>query len=471
MGKKQSNKKNDSKKIGKSESKQIRSDTLGAMEQQHWNKFSTELREDPTFQLAKNAVCNVPVSKVALKREEFVKINHNYNTWIPENKISNQKSSGRCWIFALLNCLRYKCISHMNTQNDFELSQVYLHFWDKVERANYFLESMIENIEAPLDSRLMHWFFNGFWSDGGQWQMLLSLIDKYGVVPKYAMPETESSSNTALMNKAILYKLQDFTCELRKLYEKGSSEETLRSAKNEMMKTIYRIASTHLGEPPKTFELEWKDKDQKNHNKGMISPLDFYEKYINENLHDYVCLIHCPQKTKSFLKTYTVKYLGNVVGGVPVTYLNVPMETFKKATVNQLKDGEPVWFGCDVGKYLERNTGMDDMALWDYQSVYGTNFSMDKAERLDFGQSLMTHAMVLTGVGVDHKNEPVKWRIENSWGETSGDKGFYGMSDAWFDEFMYEVAIHKKHLSKDLLKLLDEKPEELEPWDPMGSLA
>ncbi len=443
----------------------------GAMTDMHWNSFQEDLHKDATFHLAKNAICNVPVAKVAVKREEFVKIHQTYSVHLPENKISNQKSSGRCWIFALLNCLRYDAIKNMNLPNDFELSQTYLHFWDKVERANYFLEGMLDNLDEPLDSRLMGWFFTGFWSDGGQWQMLLNLIDKYGLVPKHIMPETASSINTGAMNQAFTQKLQDFTCQFRKMHAAGASIDQLRAEKEKMMKVIYRIAAVHLGEPPSEFALQWRDKDKKFHREDSMTPREFYNNFVGVNLHDYVCLIHCPQKTKPFYKTYTVKYLGNVVGGNPVKYLNVEMDVFKEATVKQLKDDMPVWFGCDVGKYLDRTSGINDATMWDYESVYGTNYTMDKAERLDYGQSLMTHAMALTGVDLDKNKNPVQWRIENSWGDTSGDKGFYSMTDSWFDEFMYGVAIHKKYIDKKYLDMLEIEPVVLDPWDPMGSLA
>jgi bleomycin hydrolase len=238
-----------------------------------------------------------------------------------------------------------------------------------------------------------------------------------------------------------------------------------------MMSEIYRILCIHLGVPPNDFLWQWRDKDKFFHRDGVITPQEFFKKHVTVDLDSIVCLIHCPQETKKYNTLYTIQYLGNVVGGDIVRYLNVELEVLKLAAVEMVKDGKPVWFGCDVGKMLERDLGLMDPDVYDYESLYGTKFGMDKAERLDYGQSQMTHAMVFTGVDLDDNDKPRKWRVENSWGDKPGDKGFFVMTDDWFDEYNYEVAIEKKYLSPELLEVLKTEPKQLPPWDPMGALA
>jgi bleomycin hydrolase len=344
-------------------------------------------------------------------------------------------------------------------------------FWDKLEKSNYYLESILGTLDEPTGSRLIDWLLTHPIQDGGQWDMFVNLVEKYGVVPKEVMPETESSSNTRLMNAHITNKLREFACRLRQLAQTGAGEEALRTEKAAMLEIIYRMLAIHLGEPPRQFLWQWRDKDREFHRDGVITPQEFREKYVTMDLHDIVCLIHCPQASKQFNTPYTVAYLGNVVEGYPVRYLNVQINVFKAATQAMIQDGKPVWFGCDVGKHLDRDLGLMDLDLYDYASIYGADFTLNKAERLDYNQSLMTHAMVLTGVDMDDDGKPIKWRVENSWGEHGGDKGFLIMTDSWFDEYMYEVAVEKKYLPAELLPLLDVPATVLPPWDPMGSLA
>ena len=373
-------------------------------------------------------------------------------------------------MFAGLNLFRMQAAEAMGLE-EFELSQNYLMFWDKLEKANYFLESILATLEEPVGSRLLDFLLMHPIQDGGQWDMFVNLVDKYGVVPKEAMPETESSSNTRLMNGNITHKLREDACRLREMASGGASETALRAAKAEMMTGVYRMLTVHLGEPPKEFRWQWRDKEKNFHRDGVLTPQRFREKYITAPYQEYVCLIHSPRVSNPYHKQYTVAYLGNVVGGYPVRYLNVPMAVLKAATVEMVKDGKPVWFGCDVGKHLDRDLGVMDLDLYDYESVYQTGFSMSKAERLDYGHSQMTHAMVLTGVDLEENATPTRWRVENSWGDTGGDKGFLLMTDPWFDEYLYEVAVEKKYVPADVLALLETEAIVLPPWDPMGSLA
>lgn len=420
---------------------------------------------------AMNAVCTTPVSKVALSRRKLVRTPMTFSVQLPENKITSQNGSGRCWLFAALNTLRVVAIKNMNLGDDFEISQNHTMFWDKFEKANYFLEAVLQTLDEPTDGRLIAHLFQAPIQDGGQWHMFTNLVAKHGLVPKSVMPETESSSSTGQMNWHITLRLREFGCRLREAHREGAGLEALRAMKPAMLETVYRMLCIHLGEPPTEFEWQWRDKDKAFHRDGVITPQEFYRRHIDVNLSDMVCLIHCPQASKRFDEVYTIKFLGNVVGGEPIRYLNVTLDVIKQAAIKQLQNGEPVWFGCDVGKYLDRDLGWMDDGLFDFDLVYGSRSTLDKAARLDYGESLMTHAMVFTGVDLDDEGRPRKWRVENSWGEKGGDKGFYGMADSWFDQFLYEVVVHRRYLTEASLALLDREPVGLEPWDPMGSLA
>jgi len=436
----------------------------------HTATFAATFDADPKHRLAMNAVTKNGISAVALNRAVVNQIDHTYSELIKTPKATHQKKSGRCWLFAGLNTLRLRAIENMNLE-EFELSQAYLLFWDKLEKANYFLESIIETRDEPLDGRLVMWILANPVVDGGQWDMFTNLIKKYGVVPKSAMPETESSSNTRPMNALLLARLREDARVLRQMHAGGASLDDLRVRKEKMMETLYRMLAIHLGTPPSSFFWEWRDKDEDFHRHGDITPRAFFETYVDHDLDDAVCLINAPTDDKPFETLYTVQFLGNVVGGQIVTYLNVDIGTLKQAAVEMIKDGNVVWFGCDVGKWLERKMGIMDPAVYDYELVYGMKFELDKAGRLDYGQSRMTHAMVLTGVDLDDDGQPIKWRVENSWGTDLGDEGYMLMSDAWFDEFVYELTVSKTYLSSELLDVLETEPVVLPPWDPMGALA
>jgi bleomycin hydrolase len=434
-------------------------------------QFQKAFEADPRNRQSMNAVCTTTVTKVALNRRKVVNNDMTFSVHLPENKITSQNGSGRCWMFAALNTLRVVAIKNMNLGDDFELSQNHTMFWDKFEKANYFLESVLQTLDERTDGRLIAHLFAAPIQDGGQWHMFINLVKKHGLVPKSVMPETESSSNTGQMNWQVTLRLKDFGCRLREAHAKGKSLDDLRKMKPKMLEEVYKVLCIHLGEPPTEFEWQWRDKDKAFHRDGTLSPQEFYRKHIDVDLSDMVCLIHCPQATKRFDEVYTVKFLGNVVGGETIKYLNVDLGVMKQAAVKQMQNGEPVWFGCDVGKYLDRELGWMDDDLFNYELVYGSTPKLTKAERLDYGESLMTHAMVFTGVDLDDSSTPRKWRVENSWGEKSGDKGYFAMADSWFDEFNYEVVVHKKYLPGEYVKMLDREPVGLEPWDPMGSLA
>jgi bleomycin hydrolase len=440
------------------------------LSQELLSSFQQSFDADPKNRLALNAVTKNPVNAVVLNHNLVAGTNHVFSHMLKSNDITAQMRSGRCWLFAGLNTFRVEAMKHLNVEK-FELSQNYLMFWDKLEKANYFLESIISTLDEPTDGRLIMFLLQSPIGDGGQWDMFGNLVMKYGVMPKSFMPETDSSSNTGPMVMMITAKLREDAAELRRMHTQGADEQALRNCKAEMMNVIYRMLVIHLGEPPSEFLWQWRDKDNVFHRDGKITPQEFYKRYIQVDLDNLICLINCPTADKPFNKLYTVQYLGNVTEGNIVRYVNVDIATFKKAALDMVVDGAPVWFGCDVGKMLDRDLGILDMKLFDYSLAYNTTFTSDKAERVDYGQSVMTHAMVFTGVDVDANGKPTKWRVENSWGEQVGDKGFLVMSDTWFDQYMYEVVVDKRFVPAEVLALLDTEPVKLHPWDPMGSLA
>ncbi len=444
---------------------------VGAVTPEDLKTFRAGFDADPATRAAMNAVTTTPINKVALNRRRAALISTVFSVHLPENPATAQNNSGRCWMFAALNTFRTRAQQVLNVPEGFELSQNYTMFWDKFEKANYFLENILNTLDEPIGSRLLDHLLSSPIQDGGQWDMFVNLIEKYGVVPKTIMPETESSSRTGDLNGHITGKLREYACLLRSMNKEGSSPAALREAKKGHMAEVYRMLSIHLGEPPTDFEWQWRDKDKAFHREGTMTPQEFYKKFVGYDLDDMVCLIHDPRPGHKPSTVFTVKFLGNVVGGKPTQYLNTELSVIKAAAIKQIQDGESVWFGCDVGKYLERDLGVMDEDMFEYELVYGTKNRMSKAERLIYGHSQMTHAKVFTGDDLDDEGKSRKWRVENSWSEKEGDKGFFQMTDAWFDEFNYEIVVHKKYVPVEVLKSLEKPPIELEPWDPMGSLA
>jgi len=296
------------------------------------------------------------------------------------------------------------------------------------------------------------------------------VVQKHGVVPKSVMPETESSGNSMRMNASLNYQIRQGAMKIRKLYAQESGLDELRRSKTETLQGIYQILCIHLGTPPARFDWQWKDRDGVFHRDGELTPLEFAGKYITTPMDDYVCLVHDPRESSPQGRTYTVQYLGNVVDGATIRYLNVDIELMKHITQRMLEDGRPVWMGCDTGKQMHRDKGLWDAQLFDYDSVYGAEFGLNKADRLEYHQTRMTHAMLFTGVDVVD-GQPRRWRVENSWDDKVGDKGFFLMNDSWFAEYMFEIAAPKSYLPVDLQRALELEPIVLPPWDPMGSLA
>ncbi len=419
--------------------------------------------------IIQKAIVNSGIEAVTMNQQSEIDMQFTFSKEIKTGEITNQKSSGRCWMFAGMNVLRKQVMAKCNLKT-FELSQNYILFYDKLEKANYFYESILDTLDEATDSRLISWLLSGPLNDGGQWDMLVNIIEKYGVVPKWIMPETFHSSNTRKMAQLLTRKLRKDAALIRKSATEGVEVSELRNMKETMLGEIYTVLCRCLGTPPDKFDFEYSDKDDKFSRKEGLSPKTFYSEYIDVPLSEYVSLINAPTQDKPYGRTYTVQRLGNVVGGHTVKYLNLPIDDLKNAASAQMHDDEVVWFGCDVGKMLNRKLGIMDINIYDYTAALGTDVEMTKADQLDYGDSLMTHAMVFTAVNVVD-NKTVRWKVENSWGDKSGKDGWYIMSDKWFDKYMYQVVVNKKHLSQSQISALEQKPIELKPWDPMGSLA
>jgi bleomycin hydrolase len=429
------------------------------------------LRKDfaanPTYRLAQNAVTRVTVDDVAINREIINNTDHSLSTLLDDWKVTNQQRSGRCWLFAGLNLLRVGAMKKMGLK-EFEFSQNYIMFWDKIERANYFLEAVIETADRDIDDRTVAYLLQSVADDGGQWNMFVAIVRKHGLVPKAFMPETQSSSDTGRMNSVLRTLLRQGVRSVREAAAGGT--EAARAEKANVLRVIYRVLCIHLGTPPERFYWQWTDKDREFHRDGELTPLEFAERYVDLPIADYVCLVHDPRPSSPVGRTFTVQYLGNVLGSPPVTYLNVDMSLIKDITARALEQGEPVWFGCDVGKMMSNEYGVWDARLYDLSSVYDTGFTFGKADRLIYHESQMTHAMLFTGVDVVD-GVTRKWRVENSWGTDRGKDGFYTMNDSWFDEYVFEIAARRDAIPEALRHALDAEPIVLPAWDPMGSLA
>lgn len=429
------------------------------------NQYAADFAADKTARIVQNAVSETPITKVALDRQVVASIDPSMSVKVDRWPNTNQKKSGRCWLFSGLNSFKSGVYEETKLAN-FEFSQNYLHFWDKLEKANFFLTSMIDLADRPVDDRTVHYLLSDPIGDGGQWNMFVALVKKYGVVPKYAMPETESSSNTREMNLTLENLLRRGARDLR---EAVANADDVAAVKRSIVGQIYRVLSIHLGTPPERFIWQWTDKDNTFHREGEFTPQEFAAQYVPD-LDDFVCLVNDPRETSPFNHLFTVDRLGNVVGAKPVTYLNVPIQVIRDATQATLEAGDAVWMGCDTGKQCDRERGIWDGNLFDYEGTYGIDLAMTKAQELEYGQAMMTHAMIFTGVDVVD-GATRRWRIENSWGDQIGDKGFFTMNDSWFDQHVFEVAVHKVRLPAELLAVLDSEPIVLPAWDPMGSLA
>ncbi|MDA8312323.1 MAG: C1 family peptidase [Actinomycetota bacterium] len=426
-----------------------------------------EFVSNPVYRLAQNAITKVGLDEVAVNRDIVNTTGHALSISLDDWKVTNQERSGRCWLFAGLNLLRVGAMKKMGLK-DFEFSQNFTMFWDKLERANYFFEAIIETAAREVDDRTVAFLLDAAANDGGQWNMFVALVEKHGVVPKAFMPETQSSSNTSRMNSVLRYVMRQGAKTLREACTR--SVDDARAEKAELLAVVHRVLCMHLGTPPERFDWQWIDSDRNFHRDGEITPQEFASRYVDLPLPEYVCLVHDPRPTSPMGRTFTVEYLGNVVGAPPVTYLNVEMPLMKSIAARVLEAGEPVWFGCDVSKMMSNDYGIWDARLFDLAALYDTPFALDKANRLLYHETQMTHAMLFTGVDLAD-GHPRRWRVENSWGSDKGKDGFYTMNDSWFDEYVFEISARRELLGDELRTALEQDPIVLPAWDPMGALA
>ena len=423
---------------------------------------------DPKNAVVRHALTRHPISDIVFVPDSLKDTRMTFSDVIKTMPVTNQRASGRCWIFAGLNVLREVVAKKLGIKSQFELSQNYISLFDKIEKANFALESCLTLSDREPTDRVFQFILNDPVSDGGQWDMFVNLVRKYGLMPKDAFPETFQSENTRELNFLVNGTIRDFAAKAHALAASGEKEKA-RELKEETIAKIYKLYLDAFGVPPTEFDFEYVDGDEAYH-RIHSTPKEFFETYIGEEIYEYQSLINSPTADKPFHHNFTIDFLGNVLEGSPINHVNVPMEELKEAIIAQLKAGEPVWFGSDVSFYRDRTTFAWDDNAYDYETPFGLSPAFGKAEMLDYRHSAMNHAMVIVGVDiVDGK--AIKWKIENSWGESSGEKGYYVMSASWFDRFVYQAVVKRKYLGEKVVEAAKGEPIHLDPWDPMGTLA
>ena len=436
------------------------------------NDLLMQLREEESAKvaLARNAATQVGIEAASLNREKIqhtsTAVSHRLDDW----KATSQKKSGRCWLFSSLNFLRSRARESLGVKN-FEFSQSYVFFWDKFERANWFLTDVIATSDEPVDGRLVQFLLGDVLGDGGQWDMAVSVYMKYGLVPKEVMPESEASTNSRPMNARLRAVLHIGALRLREAIAAGASAEEVDTQRRKILADVWKILVVCLGEPPVHFNWQWRDDEGNFHRDGEITPHEFYERHVGVDLSEYICLVDDPRPENPKGSMETVEHLGNVVGGRPIRYLNAPVEEIKRIAAAQIAAGEAVWFGADVSQPYDRGLGFFVTGIHDYDGLFDVDFSSTKLERVRSGESAMDHAMLFTGVDLDEAGQPRAWRVENSWGDEPGDSGFFTMDDQWFTDNVFEVVVPKSALPEDLAAAVDSEPIVLPAWDPMGTLA
>ncbi|KAF2458574.1 bleomycin hydrolase [Lineolata rhizophorae] len=445
-------------------------------------KWEEELMQDPKNRLALAALSTNAVTSIISSRKAVIGDIQAFNVKIPleGSPVTNQRSSGRCWLFASTNVFRVPIMKKYKLK-EFELSQAYLFFWDKLEKANFFLENVIDTAGEPLDGRLVQALCSSPVGDGGQWDMVANLVQKYGLVPQMLYPDSYNAMNSGAMDRLITTKLREDAMKLRSMA--SSKDATARAAmgraKDEMLQQIHLILTLMLGPPPsptKPFTWQFHDQSGAFHSLTMtpksfaaeLSEPQLVRACAGTDVHKLFSLVNDPRN--EYMQLLSVDRLGNVFGGRPITYVNVEVSTMKTACVAMLRRGFPVFFGSDVGKYSDSSRGIMDTNLYNYELGFNVRLGMTKAQRLMTGESAMTHAMVLTAVQVEG-GKTVRWRVENSWSESAGEKGYFVMADEWMDEFVYQAVVDPSCVSKAVRDVLNSSPKMLPLWDPMGALA
>ena len=431
---------------------------------QELEKFSKEFNANPQNQVVARAAQKSGVLAASYNERVQSKLTRVFSTELDTDNVTNQKHSGRCWEFATLNVLRHAFGKKYKAKN-FTFSQAYNFFWDKIERANIFYNNILATADKPLDSHEVKSHLDFAGGDGGQFHMAASLVEKYGVVPSYAMPESFNTNDTTGFATALGDKLKKDALVLRKLKNENKDDE-IEKTREKFLSEVYRMTAIAVGEPPKRFDLEYRDDDKKYHLDKNLTPLEFLHKYLSDvDLNDYVVLTNAPDH--EYNKLYGLPGEDNIQGAYRIKLLNVPMEYLTTASIAQLKDGEAVWFGNDVLRQMDRKTGYLSTNLYKLNDLFGVNLDMDKADRLRTGVGKVSHAMTLVGVDED-QGDIRQWKVENSWGEKSGSKGYFVMSNEWFNDYVYEVVVHKKYLTEEQRKIAEGPITDLPLWDSLA---
>ena len=430
-------------------------------------EIQTSYLKDPYTKAARNALINNEISDLAKNWDQTGKLDHYFDYRVEiEGSRTDQKSSGRCWMFTSMNVMRPKVMEQLNT-DDFEFSENYLYFWDLFEKSNLFLENVIETADKSFENRYVDHYFSSPVGDGGVWNSYINLAKKYGLVPKAEMPETHSSSNTRWLRRLLNRKLREFGLELRELVIARKDNNVIQERKVEMLKDVYRMLALNLGEPPTEFQWRYKDKEGNLSDYKTYTPRSFMQEVLPEvKLDDYVMLMNDP--SRPYYKYYEIENYRNVEEGVNWKYINLPNDDLKRFAIRSIKANEAMYASCDVGKQLDNERGFAAMENYDFESLYGVDFHMSKRDRILSGESGSTHGMALIAVDLDDKGRPVKWQFENSWGPESGHQGFLTFGDDWFDNYIFRLVIHKQFIDQNILDILQEEPILLPPWDPMS---
>ena len=429
------------------------------------DKIRSGFKKDAYTKAMQNALSSNDISKLAWNRDNVGTTDQLFTYRVDVSGITDQKSSGRCWMFSSLNLFRPMAMKQFNVA-EFEFSETYLYFYDLLEKANLFLNNMENSANLPIENEKVRWYLKSPVDDGGQWINFVNLANKYGMVPKETMGETNSSENTSLLTRFINTKLREDAIEIRELKNVKADPKKLAARKTEMLSEIYRMLALNLGEPPTEFQWRYKNKDRKIADVKTYTPQSFMaEVFGDTKLEDYVMIMNDP--SRPFWKHYEVENYRNTEEGKNWHYVNLPNDVIKEFCIASIKNNEALYASCDVGKQLRRDVGILDVDNFDYESVYGVKFGMNKAQRIETGESGSSHGMALIAVDVDAQQKPVKWQFENSWGSTAGEKGYLTFTDAWFNEYMFRFVVNKKYLTAKVLEIYGQKPEMLPPWDPM----
>ena len=439
----------------------------GSIDTQMLKEFAESYKPTGAEKALRNVMLTTSVKTLATSQENKNKeLNTYFSNTVNSKGITDQESSGRCWLFTGLNVMRAKMIAEQNL-NGFEFSQVYNFFFDQLEKSNLFLQGIIDTRKKPIDDRMVEWLFNHPLSDGGTFTGVADLVAKYGVVPKEAMRETFSSNNTSAFNSVLKRKLREFGIQLREASEEGKKDKELMAMKKEMLGTVYKMLASVYGVPPTTFTWAPKDSNGKYREQPQeYTPKSFYEKFVGLDFqNNYVMLMNDP--SRPYWKSYEIQYDRHVQEGHNWLYVNLPLEDIKQMAIASIKDSVMMYFSCYVGKFLDSGRGLLDIANYDYESLFGVEFTMDTRQRIITRDSGSSHAMTLKSVDIDENGKTIKWQVENSWGASSGYKGTLIMTDEWFDEYMFRLVVDKKYAPEKVLKVLEQKPTMLPAWDPM----